>query len=227
MKPYYQDEWVTIYHGDCREILPQLPKVDLVLTDPPYGKQWARGINAFGDNPSLSEDYSSLLWDRTRPPKECFDLIREQSSNQIIFGGNYFTDYLPPSNCWLVWDKKGSIGFQNPMSDCELIWTSFNTVVKKYTFIQQGFVSDTKDKRLHPTQKPSELVYRILEDYSGPSDTILDPFLGSGTTAYCAKKLNRKCIGIEIEEKYCEMAANRCRQMVMDLSKYSTRNSGR
>ena len=216
-KPYYQDNYVTIYHGDCREILPELPKVDLVLTDPPYGKRWARGVNGFGDNSNLGEKIENLEWDRYAPSKETFTILLEKSKNQIVFGGNYFTDYLPPSNCWLVWDKKGSITFQNPMSDCELIWTSFNTVVKKYTFIQQGFVKDTKDKRLHPTQKPSELITWILDDYSQNNDIILDPFLGSGTTAYCAKKLNRHCIGIEIEEKYCEIAAKRCSQSVMEL----------
>lgn len=217
IEPYYQDEWVTIYHGDCREILPELPRVDLVLTDPPYGKRWARGINAFGDIAELSETINNLAWDKERPSRVCFDLMRSGSQNQIIFGGNYFSDYLPPSNCWLVWDKKGG-RFDNPLGDCELIWTSFNKVIKKYVFIQQGFIKETKDRRFHPTQKPSELVSKIINDWSNPNDLILDPFLGSGTTAYCAKKLNRRCIGIEIEEKYCEIAARRCSQGVFNFA---------
>lgn len=194
-----------------------LPKLDLVLTDPPYGKQWARGVNAFSSAKHLAEKYENLSWDKERPNKDCFDLIRNASKDQIIFGGNYFSDLLSASNCWIVWDKKGG-KYHNVLGDCELIWTSFRRVVKMYTFIQQGYITDSKDKRCHPTQKPSELISQILLDFSQPEWSILDPFLGSGTTCYCAKKLGHKCIGIEIEEKYCEIAANRCRQMVMDLS---------
>jgi site-specific DNA-methyltransferase (adenine-specific) len=217
-KPYYQDKWVTIYLGDCREILPQLDvKVDLVLTDPPYGKQWARGLTAFSGVKHLAETRDTLYWDKKRPQRECFDLMIAKSKAQIIFGGNYFTDYLYPTNCWLVWDKKGDAFDGIPMADCELVWTSFNKVVKKYKFIQQGFLADVKEVRLHPTQKPDELISKILIDFSQENDLILDPFLGSGTTCYCAKKLNRYSIGIEIEEKYCEIAARRCSQEVFEL----------
>jgi len=142
MKPYYEDKYVTIYHADCREILPQLPKVDLVLTDPPYG-------------------ISSVHWDTAIDVKEFWQLLNGYRA--IVF------------SC-------------QPLSNPD-----------------------------HPTQKPIPLVEWLIQTYSNPSDLILDPFLGSGTTAYCAKKLNRKCIGIEIEEKYCEIAARRCSQEVMDL----------
>ena len=217
IKPYYQDEAVTIYHADCRDILPQLSQVELILTDPPYGKRWARGMNAFGDIRHLAEKIENLNWDKERPTKDCFDLMIKGSKEQIIFGGNYFTDYLYPTNCWLVWDKKGDSFNGNPMADCELVWTSFSKVVKKYKFIQQGFINESHDNRLHPTQKPRELIESILLDFSLVSDIILDPFMGSGTILRAAKNLNRKAIGIEIEEKYCEIAANRCRQSVMEL----------
>jgi len=217
MKPYYDSDGITIYHGDCRDILPQLPKVDLVLTDPPYGKQWARGNYSFSGIPQLAEKIENLSWDKERPPKECFDLMLFTSKNQIIFGGNYFTDYLYPSNCWIVWDKKGDSFDGIPMADCELVWTSFNKVVKKYKFIQQGYLSDSKEPRVHPTQKPTELIKRILLDFSLQQDLILDPFMGSGTTLRAAKDLDRKAIGIEIKERYCEIAAKRMSQMAMAL----------
>ena len=206
LKPYYQDEWVTIYHGDCREILPELPKVDLVLTDPPYGigqdgghlraRKW--------QNIRVLPQFNN--WDKQRPDKSVFDLILQISSNQVIWGGNYFADYLPPSRGWLYWQKLMGGDF----SDGELAWTSRDAVLKEFTQCPKG------QQNVHPTQKPANLILWCLSFFPD-ANLILDPFLGSGTTAYCAKKLNRKCIGIEIEEKYCEMAAKRCSQSVMRL----------
>jgi len=118
----------------------------------------------------------------------------------------------------LVWDKDNH---GNDFADCELAWTNFKTAVRKYEWRWNGMLqqpNNPKDYRLHPTQKPSGLFSLIIADYSEKGQTILDPFLGSGTTAYCAKKLNRHCIGIEIEEKYCEIAAKRCSQQVFDFS---------
>jgi len=212
--PYYQDEWVTIYHGDCQGILPSLPKVDLVLTDPPYGR------NEIKNNPSrgklaVSKDYGLGEWDREVPSKNMLNTIISMAKHSIIFGGNYFE--LPPSSCWLVWDKD-NVG--NDFADCELAWTNFDTAVRKYLWRWNGMLQQPrhpKDYRYHPTQKPSGLFSLIIADYSEQGNLILDPFLGSGTTAFCAKKLNRKCIGIEIEERYCEIAARRCSQTVMRL----------
>jgi len=206
MKPYFQDKFVTIYHGDCREILPQLDKVDLVLTDPPYG------INQDGGHcrarkwqnvrvlPQLSN------WDKDRPAKDIFDLMLQVSNNQVIWGGNFFTDYLPVSRGWLYWQKLMGGDF----SDGELAWTSLAKPLKEFTLCPKGRYS------IHPTQKPEELILWCLSLFP-EAQTILDPFLGSGTTCYCAKKLNRYSIGIEIEEKYCEIAAKRCCQEVMEF----------
>ena len=216
MKPYYQDKWVTIYHGDCREILPQLDKVDLVLTDPPYGLDIAKTGRVGGRQLANVKQYLASDWDRDRLDEQVVGLILGSSSNQIIFGGNYIADILPPSKCWLVWDKDNSANF----ADCELIWTSFDKAVKKYLWRWNGMLQEPlspKEYRYHPTQKPQGLLSAIISDWANQCDTILDPFLGSGTTCYCAKKLNRYSIGIEIEEKYCEIAANRCRQEVMEF----------
>jgi len=215
VRPYYQDEWVTIYHGDCREILPELPMVDLVLTDPPYGRDEVRNNPSRGKL-AVSKDYGLGEWDKEPADKVLLDMVIAKAKYSIIFGGNYFG--LPPSSCWLVWDKDNQ---GNDFADCELAWTNFDTAVRKYLWRWNGMLQQPnhpKDCRYHPTQKPSGLFSLILADYSDIGNLILDPFLGSGTTAYCAKKLNRKCIGIEISEEYCHIAATRCSQMVLDLS---------
>lgn len=115
---------------------------------------------------------------RKPPPQEVFNEMFRVAKNLIIFGGNYFGNVLPPSNCWIFWDKKGDIAFQNPFSDGELIYTTFKKPVKKIVFRQQGFITDSKDKRYHPTQKPTELVQTLIEMFSEPGQVICDPFLG-------------------------------------------------
>ena len=134
------------------------------------------------------------------------------SKNAVIFGGNFFTDKLPVNGHWVVWDKKGDISFDNPFGDCELAWTNFDKKsVKKYTIIQQGFVSKER-VRFHPIQKPVELFSNIVRDYSEEGQTILDPFLGSGTTAVACQNLKRNFIGIEISPEYCKIAEDRLKQ---------------
>ena len=216
-KPYYSDDAVCIVHGDCRDILPLIPdkSIDLVLTDPPYGIGEAHGKNLSRGNLAPPKRYDIEEWDDSPIPQELIDIIITSARHCIIFGGNYY--YLPPSPCWIVWDKDNG---NSDFADCELAWTNFDTAVRKYLWRWQGMLQEPnnpKDIRCHPTQKPSGLLSLILADYSGNNDIILDPFLGNGTTAFCAKKLNRKCIGIEIEEKYCEIAAIRCSQQVFDF----------
>ena len=214
MKPYYQDRYVTIYHSDCREILPQLPKVDLVLTDPPYGRDEIKNNPSRGKL-AISKDYGLGEWDKKPADIGLLNMIISKAQHSIIFGGNYFE--LPPSGCWLVWDKDNQ---GNDFADCELAWTNFDTAVRKYLWRWNGMLqepSHPKDYRCHPTQKPSGLFSLIIADYSKEGDLILDPFLGSGTTCYCAKKLNRFSIGIDTEERYCEMSAKRCCQEVMEF----------
>jgi len=203
-----------VIQGECLEVMKEIEdkSIDLVLTDPPYGKMWTRGKNGIGVLKDKNEK-DKTKWD-IKPTKEYFDEMIRISKNQIIFGGNYFTDYLPPSNCWIVWDKLGELklGKQIPFAHCELAWTSFNKTVKKYTLRSQGFIKDTKDKRVHPTQKPNELFNWILQDFSKENDLILDPYLGSGTTAVACQNLHRNFIGIELDEKYCEISRQRLRQ---------------
>ena len=211
-KPYYQDNAVTIYHGDCREILPELGTFDLLLTDPPYGigADSFRGLQKHG-----WVDYGVTNWNTGIPSKDVFDIVISSSKNKIIWGGNYFTDFLPASMGWLVWDK-GQREFS--LADGELAWTSFNKALRIKTISRSSTLGDGKQ---HPTQKSLDLIKWCILYADRNSDalpqSILDPFMGSGTTLRAAKDLNRKAVEIELEEKYCEIAAKRMCQEVLEL----------
>lgn len=150
------------------------------------------------------------------PSKEVFEEMRRISKNQIIFGGNYFTEHLAPSSCWLVWDKDNAESF---FADCELAWTSFPLAVRKFKWRWFGMLQEqmgaNKEERHHPTQKPIELFKWILSNYAKEGQKILDPFLGSGTTLIAAKQLNLTATGIEISPEYCEIARKRIEQQTL------------
>ncbi len=208
MIPYYADDYVTIYHGDCREIMPGLAVCDLLLTDPPYG------MGRDGKPPSTSghgghKGYNFLGWDSSPPTLECFALMLSRASSAIVWGGNYFP-WLPASSGWLVWDK----GQRIDQADGELAWTSFNRALRIKTINRIELMHDGAE---HPTQKPLALMAWCLS-LAPDARTIFDPFMGSGTTLRAAKDLGRKAIGIEMQERYCEIAARRCSQEVLDLA---------
>lgn len=215
---YYEEPAGVIYCGDCLEILPLLSdnSVDLVLTDPNYGIGESNEKNASRGGLAKPKDYGHYEWDRVRAPQSAFVEMMRCSEDQVIFGGNYFIDYLYPTSCWLVWDKDNG---QSDFADCELAWTSFSSAVRRFKYRWQGMLQEHagrhKETRVHPTQKPLPLFKWILENYSETNQLILDPFLGSGTTAVAAKNLGRKFIGIEISEKYCEIAKQRLAQEVL------------
>ena len=198
----------TIFNQDCLMGLKALPNksIDLILTDPPYGKKADKGTNGFGA--AKNRRYAGG-WDGMIPPPELFNEMFRVDKNLIIFGGNYFGHLLPPSNCWIFWDKKGDVAFQNPFADGELIYTTFKKPVKRIVFKQQGFITDSKDKRYHPTQKPTELVQQLIEMFSEPGQLICDPFLGSGTTAVAAVNSGRHYIGYEIDPGYFQICCDR------------------
>ncbi len=210
MTPYYEDRAVTIYHGDCREILPTLPKIDLVLTDPPYGIGWRPRVN-HRDSPWVDDvafDPSAFL---VIGEKHCF------------FGANYFAASLPNSKDWLAWIKRPiDYDFSNDArtySTIELAWTDYGCGTRFKKIVWDGGMREGQSENrtfCHPSQKPTELLVWCI-GLSNTSDTILDPFMGSGTTLRAAKDLGRKAIGIEIEERYCEIAARRMEQEVLPL----------
>ena len=209
MKPYYEQDGITIYHGDCREILPTLDTgaIDLVLTDPPYGI----GVTGMTLGNGLRTIYrGESNWDSE--PANVQPLL-DLKKPTVIWGGNYFG--LPPSRCWFVWDKGTGA---NDFADCELAWTNRDAVVKKYfrSWVGSNAKERNESDRSHPTQKPVELM-RWCIDFYPAAQTVLDPFMGSGTTLRAAKDLGRKAIGIEIEERYCEIAVKRLQQAVLPM----------
>ncbi len=221
IEPYYRD-WqsdIVIYNADCRDILPLIPdkSIDLVLTDPPYGIGEAAGKNRSRGKLAISKDYGALGWDDEPIRQELIDRIIDIPDRAIIFGGNYY--YLPPTPCWLIWDKdNGATDF----ADCEMAWTNLDMAVRRLKWRWNGMLQEdmgNKEIRCHPTQKPLPVMKWCITkaDKCGINNLILDPFLGSGTTAVAAKILGRKCIGIELEEKYCEIAAKRLSQGVFNL----------
>lgn len=193
----------TLYQGDCLEILPTLGKVDAVVTDPPYG------INAARDRKSQQwgwRDYEGGGWDKVRPSAELIATVRACGKHAVVWGGNYFTDALPPSGKWLIWDKCQT---EFSLADAELAWCSFDGAVRRISYARSKAMQDGKE---HPTQKPVEVMMWCLERLPDGCSTILDPFMGSGTTGVACAKLGRKFIGIEIEEKYFQIACRRIEQ---------------
>lgn len=253
IEPYYNEDGITIYNADCRDVLPQLERVDLVLTsrqslrepsdslrelpqqptqervvaasqillltDPPYGiradiVQYQRGGTQRGKAIAASKQYGFSDWDSAKPDIQLLDDFRSISKYQIIFGGNHFA--LPPSTCWLVWDK---LTGANKYADCELAWTNLQGTVRKFTYLWNGMLQGNmahKEVRQHPTQKPLPLMKWCI-GFAPDAKIILDPFMGSGTTLRAAKDLGLKAIGIEIERKYCDIAIERLRQQAFSF----------
>lgn len=198
MNPYYSESGITIYHGDCRDVLPTLPPVDLVLTDPPYGI----GDRMQGGTWGSAEKYADFRqWD-TAPELNTILAAVSKAPIAIVWGGNHFN--LPPSRGWLAWDKQNAV---RTMSDVELAWTNQDRPAKRFSH------PVATHRYGHPSEKPLPLFLWCLMQFAG--DLILDPFVGSGTTLEAAKLSGRRAIGIEINESYCETAANRLRQGVL------------
>ena len=145
-----------IIQGDCLEVMKDMPdnSVDLVLTDPPYGIGAYKNGTMGGGVLAKQSTFEATDWDNEIPSKEYFDEIRRVSDNQIIFGGNYFIEYLTNSSCWIVWDK---INGKSDFADCELAYTSFKTAVRQIRYMWAGMLQGemhNKEHRIHPTQKP-------------------------------------------------------------------------
>jgi DNA modification methylase len=193
----------VLYLGDCREILPTLGKVDAVVTDPPYGIGIAQRGTLGSQNHAPVRDYGKSDWDNEPASAEIISQIQAISDYQIIFGGNFFS--LPPSSCWLVWDKQNTGDY----ADCELAWTNLPQAVRRVYWRWNGMIRRGDDIREHPTQKPEGVMSWCLEQLPATVETILDPFMGSGTTGVAAIKTGKKFIGIEREPKYFEIALRR------------------
>ena len=192
----------TLYRGDCMEVLPTLPKVDAVITDPPYG------IGMDGGNVGYKgfNDFVQLGWDKQTPDDALIDAVVASAEKAILWGGNYFK--LPPSRCWLIWDK--GAGFRGrSYAEAELAWASFDANVRIFAWdpLARG---DYKGKH-HPTMKPTALMQFCIEQ-AGMPGVILDPFMGSGSTGVAAIQMGRSFIGIEREPSYFDIACRRIEQ---------------
>jgi DNA modification methylase len=204
----------TLYLGDTAEIVPLLPQFDAVVTDPPYGigesagkaKTRTSGLASRSrDASKYRRDYGDDAWDDEPVAADLMNAIRAASRHQIIFGGNYYA--LPPTSCWLVWDK---LNGDTDFADCELAWTNLPKAVRRIRFLWNGCMRRERDvQREHPTQKPVDVMKWCIEHLPDGTKTILDPFMGSGTTGVAAAKLGRKFTGIEREPKYFDIACRR------------------
>ncbi len=204
------------------ELLMNGNKADMVFTDPPYGidivsnnKVGGDGATHFGkvggENIVQASTYMAIKGDDTTDTARLnYEIIKDLSENQIIFGGNYFTDFLPPKACWCVWDKENTGNF----ADVEMAWTSFDKGAKLYRWLWNGLCrkgerSIEGKSRVHPTQKPVGLIAEILKDFTKENDIVLDCFGGSGSTLIACEQIDRQCYMIEYEAHYCDVIIKR------------------
>lgn len=210
MKPYYEEAGITIYHGDCREILPQLGRFDMLLTDPPYGIDFDTDYRRFTSGFDVERKAHRPVHDDDKAFKPA--LFLKIGKKQVIWGANCFSDSLPMGS-WLVWDKRFKNG-KAFLADAEAAWMSSGHGIYLYSVTQQGCIRPEPID--HPTQKPVAIMEWCIVKANQPG-RIVDPFMGSGTSLVAAKNLGREAVGIEIDERYCEIAANRLRQSVLNF----------
>lgn len=223
-EPYYRDESVTLFHADCRDVLPSIDPatVALVIADPPYGvgercDRLARKRTAL----ARCNDFPQIAGDDE--PFDPAHLLRFR--RLILFGANHYADRLPPSPTWLVWDKLAGLtsgrdlGF-NDQADVEMIWTNLGGPARLIPHRWMGVIkggSEHDQRRVHPTQKPVALMERLIERFTQPGDLILDPYCGSGPVPRACKNLGRHCIAVELVEDYCRKTVDRLAQSVLPL----------
>jgi len=200
-------EGVEVWQADMLELLPTLGEFDACVTDPPYGIGYGALMKGKGDgNGGLDanrwKDYGDFDWDNDRPERIAFDLILAKSNVQIIWGGNYFTDFIPPTMQWLIWDK----GQRFSLADFEMAWSSQKKAARIMTYTRPQALQDGRE---HPTQKPIEVMKWCIDQLPADVGTILDPFMGSGTTGVAAVKKGKAFYGIEREAKYFDIACRR------------------
>ena len=208
-----------VYNMDCIEGMKQYPDkyFDLAIVDPVYGGVTRGGYMSNIESTSRKAKaihYHTGLWKQEKTGTEYFDELFRVSKNQIVFGGNYFTECLPESQRWIVWDKKHPEGVK--YADCELAWTSFNQATRIFRYLWNGMIQEhsgsEKEKRIHPTQKPVALYEWILKKFANPGDKILDTHVGSGSSRIACEKLGFDYVGYEIDEHYFQEQEKRFKE---------------
>lgn len=191
--------------GDCLQVMPLLGRVDAVVTDPPYGIGEGNAKGQSRGKIAPPKQYAGGEWDILPASIDHIQAIKAISKHQIIFGGNYF-EGLGPTSCWLVWDKQNGA---NDFADCELAWTNMKKAVRRINWLWNGMIRKGDDVREHPTQKPVGVMEWCIKHLPDTAETILDPFMGSGTTLVACANLGRKGIGIELDPDYFQIACER------------------
>jgi site-specific DNA-methyltransferase (adenine-specific) len=207
-KPYYEHAGIQIFHGDCREILPGLD-FDWISTDPPYGINHATNYRG-RSKLALCKDYIPVHGDA-----EPFDPLWLIALNKptLLWGANHYASLLPSESGWLVWDKERPHDLDQ--ATAELAWTNFVKGVRVFRHLWHGMLRASKDAIVHPTQKPEALHKWCFALRWTPPGIVIDPYMGSASLLRAAKDVGRRAIGIEIEERYCEIAAQRLSQEVL------------
>ena len=203
-----------VYLEDCVKALKRFndKHFDLAIVDPPYMDGDNKALNTLGTN-RLKFNIDTF---NVAPKQDYFDELFRVSKNQIVWGGNYFTDFLPVSRCWLMWDKIQDLA---QFSDFELAWTSFDKVAKKYKKVSKGgfLTNATIDEKIHPTQKPVGLYQWILREYANEGDLILDTHVGSGSSRIAAEIGGFNYVGFEISQEYYEKQEKRFKDFISQL----------
>lgn len=203
---------------------------DWLIADPPYGigvgsLAYTNGVQIVGKALAKRRDYSNTgKWDNQRLTKEYFDLMFKVSKNQIIFGGNYYTDYLPPTKSWVIWDKRCEDNMRDDFADCEMAYCN-KGVARVFHYLYKGMLQGdmkNKDDRFHPTQKPTQLLIKLINYYTNPNDLILDPFMGSFTTAVACHKTGRRYIGAELDKEYFDKGMARLNKVKQQITFFDT-----
>lgn len=204
------------YNMDCMIGMKEFPDkyFDLAIVDPVYGDVTKGGyMTNIESTQKLAKvrKYHTSLWNQKKTGEEYFKELFRVSKNQVIWGGNYFSDHLHSSQCWIVWDKNNTGRF----ADAELAWTSFNTAVRIFKYTWNGMIQEQgveHEYRIHPTQKPIKLYEWIISKYANPGDIILDTHVGSASSLIACRNTNHKYVGFEIDEEYYRQAKKRLDQ---------------
>lgn len=214
MKPYYEQDGITIYHGDCRQVLSDLDGVDAIVSDPPYGMSWDGRVTRGSEGGrttrkgTITGGYGITIAGDSEP----FDPTHLLGYHEVLLWGfNHFPQHLSRGTA-LVWIKRHDTAFGSFLSDAEVAWLNRGCGVY---CLRDVSMQGESTRRQHPAQKPEGIMRWSLGFIKG--QVVCDPFAGSGTTLVAAKRLGRRAIGIELEERYCEIAANRLAQRVLPM----------